>query len=269
MDRDLYFFLLAFSFFLGALFFIYRYIKYREKENYLREKEDYKIENKKLKEKLRKNQEDMEDYFLTWLHQIKTPITAIKMTLHDFEESSLPEIQIRMVEIEKYVSMAFSFSKLYSPSRDMDFSEISLDEILSPLLKQYRHFFIYSQISLDYQPIQEKGLTDSQWTRIQVEQILSNALKYTSTGGKIKLTYNKATQTLKIQDNGRGIVEEDLERIFQKGYVGFNGRLQEKSSGLGLFLAQKIGERLHQKVWVESKLGKGSSFYISFQKKET
>ena len=205
--------------------------------------------------------QDIEEYFLLWVHQIKTPITASYLLLEDDDFKNKPFLQQEILKIENYVSLALNYLKVQNPANDMDFRYVSVDEMISPLLKKYRVQFIYSKITLHYSKDTYKVLTEPNLTSLMVEQILSNALKYTK-NGDICIAFNEETKQLMIKDNGMGIREEDLPKIFDKGYAGMNGQLETKSSGIGLYLVQLISKRLEQPVHVDSELGKGSMFTI-------
>ena len=205
--------------------------------------------------------QDIEEYFLLWVHQIKTPITASYLLLDDDDFKNKPFLQQEILKIENYVSLALNYLKVQNPANDMDFRYVTVDEMISPLLKKYRVQFIYSKITLHYSKDTHKVLTEPNLTSLMVEQILSNALKYTK-NGDICIAFNEETKQLMIKDNGMGIREEDLPKIFDKGYAGMNGQLETKSSGIGLYLVQLISKRLEQPVHVDSELGKGSMFTI-------
>ena len=165
--------------------------------------------------------------------------------------------------IEQYINMAMNYLKMIDHSTDMDITEVNLDDIIKNLLKKYSLLFIHNHISLEYQSNLTYVISDSQWLTILIEQILSNALKYTE-NGKIAIQYLEDKHALEIRDTGIGIRSEDIPKIFDRGYSGFNGRMNEKSSGLGLYLARKISERLSIQIEVESKLSQGSIFRLVF-----
>ncbi len=208
--------------------------------------------------------QDIEDYFLLWVHQVKTPITASYLIIKDSSSEHTLLLQQEILKIENYTNMVLNYLKLLSPSTDMDISWVTIDELIRPLLKKYRVQFIYFNITLHYEKTDKKILTDPNLTSLMVEQILSNALKYTKNENEreIWITFDQDTNELSIRDNGIGIRSEDLQKIFDKGYAGMNGQLDTRSSGIGLYLVQLISERLNQEVKVESAIGKGSTFTI-------
>ena len=220
-------------------------------------------ENKNLKSEMLNQKDDLNAYFLMWLHQIKTPMTVSKLLLDKPDENTTSKLKMQLMYIEQYINMAMNYLKMIDHSTDMDITEVNLDDIIKNLLKKYSLLFIHNHISLEYQSNLTYVISDSQWLTILIEQILSNALKYTE-NGKIAIQYLEEKHALEIRDTGIGIRSEDIPKIFDRGYSGFNGRMNEKSSGLGLYLARKISERLYIQIEVESKLSKGSIFRLVF-----
>lgn len=211
----------------------------------------------------------LEDYFLMWVHQIKTPITASHLLLEEDPNLSQREgLKVELLAIENYTNMAINYLKISKPEVDMVLEVVNLDDIIRPLLRKYRTQFIAKRINLDYSGMKIPLVTEANLSQVMIEQILSNALKY-SKGGTIRIYFDPRTYQLTIQDQGPGIRSEDLPRIFERGYSGFNGKLNEKSSGLGLYLVDLIGRRLNQTVSVRSDLGEGSAFTIQFNRPDT
>lgn len=254
------------------LYFVY--LVYRAL--YFKKEIALKQQVEELSEKLREERntnrlarQDIEEYFLLWVHQVKTPITASYLLIDEssFENASL--LRQEIVKIENYTNMVLNYLKVLNPSTDMDFRWVTIDELINPLLKKYRVHFISSNISLHYTKTDKRILTDPNLTSLMMEQILSNALKYTRNNGDIWIFFHDETNELSIRDNGIGIRPEDLRKIFDKGYTGLNGQLNTKSSGIGLYLVHLISKRLNQKVRVESELGQGSTFTIQLKGDES
>ncbi|MFD1032343.1 sensor histidine kinase [Metaplanococcus flavidus] len=211
-------------------------------------------------------QADQIDYFTLWLHQIKTPISAISLLNQSSASPESKKISQEILRLEDYTHMVLNYVKLEEISSDMDLSEVDLDGIIKKAVKKYSILFIYKGIKLDYETLDVKVLSDGQWLQTLLEQILSNSLKYTSAGTISIYMDSEKEQTLIIEDTGAGIRSEDLPKIFNKGYSGLNGRLNEKSTGLGLFLSRKIGKRLGHKLSIESELGKGTRVKIDLER---
>ena len=209
-------------------------------------------------------EKELQEYFLIWIHQIKTPITAGKLICDsDIENENIKNIKKELIYIEDYTNMALSYLKMANHNTDMDISLVNLDDIIKPLIKKYAILFISNNIKLEYEKLNVKVITDSKWCMVVIEQLLSNAIKYTK-NGIVSITFNEKENYLEIKDNGIGIKDSDLPKIFDKGYSGFNGRQNQKSTGIGLFLVKQILDKLGQKVKLESKLGEGTSVKVYF-----
>ena len=205
---------------------------------------------------------DDEDYYTSWVHQIKTPIAIMKLMLTDDIEKDR-ELLAELFRIEQYVEMVLDYIRLESDTNDLVISEYLLDDLIKETLRKFARQFVLRKLRLSYEPTDVKIVTDKKWFSFMLDQLISNAIKYTQTGEiGIVVSEDKVTVT----DTGIGIAPEDLPRIFEKGYTGVNGRLGQKSSGLGLFLTGKVAKLLAIKVTCESTVGKGSSFTIHLNK---
>ena len=249
--------------FILLIYLIVHWFQYQKLSDVKDDNERLLNENKNLKSEMLNQKDDLNAYFLMWLHQIKTPMTVSKLLLEKPDETTSTKLKMQLMYIEQYINMAMNYLKMIDYSTDMDITQVNLDDIIKNLLKKYSLLFIHNHISLEYQSNLTYVVSDSQWLTILIEQILSNALKYTE-NGKIAIQYLEDKHALEIRDTGIGIRSEDIPKIFDRGYSGFNGRMNEKSSGLGLYLARKISERLNIQIEVESKLSKGSVFRLVF-----
>ena len=244
------------------IFLIMEWLSYVKKEDMAKRIEELEIENKTLQSKIIDERKDLEEYFLLWIHQIKTPITVCNLILGKPDADH--RLREQMIYIEEYTNMAMNYLKLLERTSDMDIYEVDLDIIISSIVKKYSLIFIEKKISLDYTPTNAKVISDAKWLSIMLEQIISNALKYTKTG-KISINFDKKLLKLSIKDTGIGIPSKDIKKIFDRGYSGFNGRVNEKSSGLGLYMVGRIAQILNIKIEVYSKLNIGSEFNFIFK----
>ena len=223
-------------------------------------------ELEKLTQKNRQKNTDMDDYYSMWVHQIKTPIAAMNFLL-DNEEVDQKILQQELFKIERYVEMVLTYIRLDSISSDYVITKINLDEVVKDSVKKYATIFINKKIKLNYVSHETMVISDKKWLSFAFEQILGNSVKYSSVGGEITIeTYENK---LVIEDNGIGIKEEDLPRIFEKGFTGFNGRYEKKSSGLGLYLCKKTLDKLGHHIEISSKVGEGTRIEITFPKEDT
>lgn len=223
-------------------------------------------ELEKLTQENRQKNTDMVDYYSMWVHQIKTPIAAMNFLL-DNEEVDQKILQQELFKIERYVEMVLTYIRLDSISSDYVITKINLDEVVKDSVKKYATIFINKKIKLNYVSHETMIISDKKWLSFAFEQILGNSVKYTSAGGEI--TIETCENKLIIEDNGIGIKEEDLPRIFEKGFTGFNGRYEKKSSGLGLYLCKKTLDKLGHHIEISSKVGEGTRIEITFPKEDT
>ena len=210
---------------------------------------------------------DMVDYYTVWAHQIKTPISSMRLTLQSQDTPTARQLLEELTRIEQYVEMVLAFLRLDSDSTDYLFREYDLDGILRGAVRKFSTQFIRRRITLHYAPLSLRVLTDEKWLTFVVEQVLSNALKYTPDGGEVWVELERPA-TLCIRDNGIGIASEDLPRIFQKGYTGYNGRMDKKASGLGLYLCRRICANLGHRISAQSELGKGTTIRICLEREQ-
>ena len=212
---------------------------------------------------------DMADYYTMWIHQIKTPIAALRLLL---KEEKQPREEL--FKIEQYAEMALHYARLDSLSSDLAFRTQDIYEMVKHAVKKYSIFFIGSGLSFQLEECSIHAVTDEKWLTFVIEQILSNAIKYTQGGGIHIYGLDKAGEKtdgeasyLVIEDSGIGIREEDLPRIFERGFTGYNGRLDKKSTGIGLYLCRQILDKLSHTIQVESHIGQGTKVTLGFVQK--
>lgn len=212
---------------------------------------------------------EMIEYYTMWVHQIKTPIAVFSMIVQSMEsglEKRLMEQEL--FKIEQYVDMVLHYVRLENLSSDLKLQEYSLDDIVRQTVKKYAATFIYNKISLNLKEINCKVITDEKWITFVLEQIISNALKYTKAGSISIYMDQVSEKTLIIEDTGIGIAAEDIPRVFDRGFTGYNGRKDKKSTGIGLYLCKEILTKLSHKISVNSEIGKGTKVYIDFSVEE-
>jgi len=215
-------------------------------------------------------QTEMLDYYTLWAHQIKTPISAMGLLLQ-IEAGSSQETkgyQQELFKIEQYVDMVLQYLRLESMSSDLILKEYDLLDVVRQAVKKYSIIFINKKITLDLEETQCQVITDEKWLVFVLEQVISNALKYTNQG-KISIHMDaKKHKTLIIEDTGVGIRDEDIERIFDRGFTGYNGRMDKKSTGIGLYLCKQVLNKLSHAITVTSILGAGTKVSIDLSARE-
>lgn len=190
--------------------------------------------------------EEMMDYYTLWAHQIKTPIAAMRLLLED------GECEEELFKIEQYVEMVLSYLKIDYQGNDFKFEFVDVDQCVKQSIRKYAKLFIRKKLQMNYVAVSHQVLTDEKWLCFVIEQLLSNAIKYTNSG-EVKIYLEG--EVLVIEDSGIGIQSEDLPRVFEKGFTGYNGRRDKKSTGIGLYLVKKITQKLGHQISIDSKLG--------------
>lgn len=206
---------------------------------------------------------DMDDYYATWVHQIKAPIAVMKVMLQQEDTPENRELSAELFRVEQYAEMALCYVRLGEGASDLVIQEYALDTIIRKAVRKYAGQFIRRRIRLVYEGTAVRVITDEKWLSFIIEQLLSNAVKYTSEGS-VTIAVEDGKK-LSVTDTGIGISPEDMPRIFEKGYTGYNGRLDKKSTGIGLYLCRKAAEKLGHVLTAESEPGKGSRFTIDLE----
>ncbi len=201
-----------------------------------------------------------EEYFTMWIHQIKTPISAMYLAMES-DEPSIPIMKQQLFGIEEYVNMALSYTRMQNFSGDLVLYQFSLDKLIAGTVKKYSVMFLSKDVSLSITETGAEVVSDEKWLAFIFEQMFSNSIKYTK-HGHIKIY--REDDALVIEDTGIGINPEDLIRIFEKGYTGYSGRLDKKASGIGLYLAKKAADELNIHLSIASEVGKGTKASIGF-----
>lgn len=210
---------------------------------------------KTLRREQQRREDDQRDYYTTWVHQIKTPIAAMRLTLENEDSPLSRELGEELQRIEQYAQMALTYQRLDSVDTDYVFRECAIDPVVRSAVRKYAAQFIRKGIRLDYTPMENRVVTDEKWLSFVVEQLLSNALKYTNQG---TVSIYMEEGFLCIRDTGIGIAPEDLPRIFDRGYTGCNGRADKKATGLGLYLCRRICRNLGHAITAQSTPGEGT-----------
>lgn len=210
---------------------------------------------------------DLREYYTMWVHQIKTPIAALRLLLQEKSgETDTSEEQDELFRIEQYVGMALQYMRLDSESTDFVFRQLNLDDIIKEAIHKYARLFVRKKVKLKYEDVNCAVLSDEKWLVFVIEQLLSNAIKY-APGGTVSVSMQEEG-TLVIEDDGIGIRAEDLPRVMEKGYTGYNGHIDKRSTGIGLYLCYRIMNKMNHGIRIESEEGKGTRVFLSFPTNE-
>ena len=225
---------------------------------------EYEQKNQLLVEQEKYN--DLLDYYTLWVHQVKTPIAASSLLIGDLKDKEAKsQLEQELFKIESYVHLVLQYLRLESFHDDLVLKQENLADLVREVVKKYALFFIQQGLSLNLHDLDQTIVTDKKWFVVILEQVLSNSLKYTKEGS-IEIYFQEGS--LYIKDTGLGIQNADLLRVFERGFSGYNGRLTQQSSGLGLYLSKKIADQLGHKIAIDSQVGQGTTVSIAFPEKK-
>ena len=205
---------------------------------------------------------DLLDYYTLWVHQIKTPIAASQLLVTEVADRQLKQqLEQEIFKIDSYTNLVLQYLRLESFHDDLVLRQVQIEDLIKEIIRKYALFFIQKGLNVNLHDLDKEIVTDKKWLLVVIEQIISNSLKYTKEGG---LEIYMDDQELCIKDTGIGIKNSDVLRVFERGFSGYNGRLTQQSSGLGLYLSKKISEELGHQIRIESEVGTGTTVRIQF-----
>ena len=209
---------------------------------------------------------DLMDYYTLWVHQIKTPIAASQLLVQDVTDRNIKSLlEQEIFKIDAYTHLVLQYLRLENFHDDLQLKQVALEQLVKEVVRKYSLFFIQKGLTINLDDLDVKVISDEKWLLVIIEQILSNSLKYTKSGG-IAIYFKD--NTLYLKDSGIGIKDSDILRVFERGFSGYNGRLTQQSSGLGLYLSKKIADQLGHDISISSQAGQGTTVSIHFQKKK-
>ncbi|WP_061213290.1 sensor histidine kinase [Syntrophomonas wolfei] len=231
----------------------------------------YDEQNSRL-EKIHAEKKENFEFISSWIHEIKTPIAVSKLLLENNsckdEGGLLNSLEEEIELIERLVEQVLYYSKIDDFSRDYFVQELELNRVLRESIKKHAKIFIAKNIRIEMENLDITVTTDKKWLLFILDQIISNSLKYTPPGGLIKVYTEKdeREKRLIIMDNGIGIRPEDIDRVFERGFTGYNGREFNKSTGMGLYLARRLARKLGHDMSIDSVYGEYTRVMIHFLK---
>ena len=248
-----------------------------EKTTYIEEKllkEILEDTNKSMLENVNKYKymtEDYKEYIELWIHEIKLPIAASKMVIENNKNETTKSIAEELDKVENYIEQALFYARSNTVEKDYYIKANKLSDIANESIKRNKNVLIQDKISVELTDLDINVYTDAKWVIFILSQIIQNSTKYMKQEDRRKIEIyakEKAEKViLYVKDNGVGIPEADLNKVFEKGFTGTNGRLQnKKSTGIGLYLCKKLCTKLQIGIEIESKLKKGTNVKLIFPK---
>ena len=219
----------------------------------------------------RNMQEEYREYIEMWVHEIKTPIASSKLLIENNYNDLTRKIDIQIDRIENFVEQVLYYSRSDEVGKDYIIRKIELSQVVKNVIKKNQRDFISKRISLQLGDIDEIIYSDNKWIEFILNQIIGNAIKYSKgKDDKIKIESKEISNSvvLTIEDEGVGIIERDLDRVFEKGFTGENGRKFGKSTGIGLYLCKKLCNKLGLGLEIQSEVNVGTKISIIFPKAE-
>lgn len=226
--------------------------------------DELKREHIREMNRIQDKQKEHYDYIVSWFHEIKTPIAVLRLLQQtDMDADSLRE---EITKIENYVDQALYYAKLDSFNQDYDIQKCDIIKISKEIVKSHSKTFFSKKIRINIQTDSLEVQSDPKWLQFIVNQLVTNSLKYTEPGGEISISALETSKEkqLVIRDLGIGISQKDLPRIFNRGFTGETGRTHAKSTGMGLYLAQQLSNKLGHYISCTSKVGEFTEFIIHF-----
>lgn len=219
------------------------------------------------KNKASSDYNDMLEYYTVWAHQVKTPLAGLSLTVQNIDDDVLRQtLQSELVRTEEYVDMVMNYLRLQSNDSDYVFVPVEINDVVRQEVRRMRTLFMSKKIGLSFDPEVSEGVkavTDRRWLEFALGQVLANAVKYSNSG---VVSISVLPEYIEVKDQGIGISEEDLPRIFEKGYTGYNGRSDKKSTGIGLYLVKKAMTSIGGDIVITSKIGEGTCVKLVYKK---
>lgn len=229
-----------------------------------------KKSSKSMREEINKERlrlKEYKEYIEQWIHEVKTPISLIKLIEENNRTTTSSAILMQLEEIDRYVDQALFYARSEDVDKDYLVKEISLEYCINNVITRNKQGFILNDIDIDIDNIDRTVYCDSKWLEFILNQIIVNAIKYRNDKNpKVKVYVMDIKNGIKliVEDNGIGIPSDELERVFEKGFTGNVGRLNSKSTGIGLYLCKKLCEKLGLLIDIESEINNYTKVIITF-----
>lgn len=226
-----------------------------------------KTTNKSMNDKVAEynlSANEYKEYIETWVHEVKTPIASAKLIIENNKNDVTHSINEEIDKIDKFVEQALYYSKINVAEKDYYIREIRIRNLIVDILKKNSRLFINSNISIEILDLENNIFCDSKWLEFIINQVISNSIKYKSKHIRFSAIKTENNVCLYIKDDGIGIDKTDIERVFEKGFTGNNGRKIEKSTGIGLYLCKELCKKLGIELYIESEVNIGTTVKIIF-----
>lgn len=214
-------------------------------------------------------EKEFREYIELWVHEVKTPIASSKLTIENNRNNITESLEEDIIKLEHYIEQALFYARSGSVNKDFLIRELNLNNVVNESIRKYSKLLIKNKVRINKENLDISIYSDDKWLIFILGQIISNSIKYYDKEDKyLKFTAleNKDSVIFTIADNGTGIEEKYLNKIFEKGFTGDNGRCVKEATGIGLYLSKKLSEKLHIKIKAESDIGQGTTIVLTFPK---
>ncbi|WP_294342854.1 ATP-binding protein [uncultured Clostridium sp.] len=225
---------------------------------------------KSMKDKvseIRRESCEYREYIELWVHEIKTPIASCKLIVENNKSETMNSIEEELEKVEDYIEQSLFYARSNNIEKDYLIKEVELRKSINSVIRRNANILIENNIKIDIKDCDKVVYSDTKWIEFIFHQIISNSIKYMDKKEKIIKIYTKEKDhnvILYIEDNGMGINEKSLGKVFEKGYTGENGRIGKKSTGIGLFLCKKLSKKLGLSIQINSIEKEGTTVSILF-----
>ncbi len=209
------------------------------------------------------------EYIETWVHEIKTPISSTKLILENDDSKLSERVNYEIRKVENYIDQVLYYARSSDVSKDYIIKEFDLRAVVMKSIKSNSRDFINKKIKLELKEVSGKIFSDAKWIEFIINQVIVNAIKFSEANKGVVEIYSEEYENnivLTIKDNGVGISDKDIDRVFEKGFTGENGRRFGKSTGIGLYLCKKLCRKLGLGITITSKVNEGTKVNIVFPK---
>lgn len=218
----------------------------------------------------RHSQREYREYIESWVHEIKTPITAAKLLCRSAQPDLRRKFSGELAQIDNHVERALFYARAESPEKDFVIRQMKLEEIVAGAIEQHRSLLIQNTVTISTEDLEYEVYTDGKWVSFLLGQLLQNAARYHGEAPAIEISARKLGRQVQLTmyDNGMGIPSHELPRIFERGFTGSNGRLRGGATGIGLYLCKRLADFLEIDLLVKSQEGQSTSVILTFPAKE-
>lgn len=211
---------------------------------------------------------DYKEYIEMWIHEIKLPVATTKLIIENNRNETTNSIEEETNKIEDYIEQVLYYARSSSVEKDYLIDKTSLKDIVNAVIRKNKTQIVYNNIEINLHDLNMHVYTDSKWCMFIINQIVQNSMKYLKDDNKQIEIYGeeaKESTSLYIRDNGIGIDAKDIEKVFEKGFTGANGRIiGKKSTGIGLYLCKKLCKKLGISIALKSNLNEGTIVKVTF-----